>query len=162
MGADADVRGERVFLVVVDESEELLAALRFACRRVTRTGGRVALFYVVEPGDFEHWAAIKDLMGEEKRTMAEERLKVLSARVQEWTGETPILYIREGRRRDQLLKLLAEEPSISILVLGAAPGRGGPGPLVSALTSKRYSSRLRVPLTIVPGSLSEEEIDALT
>ena len=76
------------------------------------------------------------------------------------TPEMPVLYIRQGSRRDELLKLLAEEPSISILVLAASAGPGGPGPLISALTGK-YNKQLRIPLTIVPGTLSEQEIDAL-
>jgi hypothetical protein len=56
--------------------------------------------------------------------------------------------------------LIAEEPMISILVLGAATGPKGPGPLVSAVTGK-FVGRLRVPVTIVPGNLSVEEIDGI-
>jgi hypothetical protein len=70
----------------------------------------------------------------------------------------PVLYVREGERRDELLKLIDEEPTISILVLGAATGPRGPGPLVSALTSK-FVGKLRVPITIVPGNLSLEDVD---
>lgn len=151
----------RVFLVVVDESEELHVALRFACRRAQRTGGRVALLYVMEPSDFAHWMAVEKVMEAEQRTVAEEHLQRLSSMVMEWTGEMPVLFIREGSRRDELLRLMDEEPAISILVLGAARTPGGPGPLISALTGK-YSEHLHVPLTIVPGTLSEEEIDALS
>jgi hypothetical protein len=73
----------------------------------------------------------------------------------------PILYVREGNVRDELLKLVDEEPSISILVLAADAGTGGPGPLVTALTGK-FAGKLHIPLTIVPGSLTEEEVDAIT
>ena len=41
----------RVFLVVVDDSEEMLVALRFACMRAKSVGGRVALFRDIEPSD---------------------------------------------------------------------------------------------------------------
>ena len=37
----------RVFLVVVDESKELQAALHYAARRAAHTGGRIALLYVI-------------------------------------------------------------------------------------------------------------------
>ena len=77
------------------------------------------------------------------------------------TGKLPVLYIREGRRRDEVLALIDEEPAISILVLGTATDRQDPGPLVSYLIS-RMSDQLRVPLTLVPGQLSEEESDRLT
>ena len=151
---------QRVFLVVVDESEEMGVALHFAARRAQHTGGRVAMLYVIEPTDFQHWMSVGNLMREEARSEAEQLLQRLAAKVNELTGQMPVLYLREGNRRDELLKLIDEEPSISILVLGADTGQGGPGPLVSAL-SGRFAARLRVPLTIVPGSLSREQIDAV-
>ncbi|RMD63863.1 MAG: universal stress protein [Alphaproteobacteria bacterium] len=136
-------------------------ALRFACRRALKTGGRVALLYVVEPADFQHWQAVGDLMREEARNEGEQVLQRLAAQVNELAGAIPILYVREGNVRDELLKLLEEEPSISILVLGANTGARGPGPLVSALTGKLVG-KLRVPMTIVPGNLSDEDIDAIS
>ncbi len=151
---------ERVFLVVVDQSEELQVALRFAARRAQHTGGRVAMLYVIEPADFQHWMTVGDLMREEARSEAEQLLQRLATRVNELTGQLPILYLREGDRRDELLQLIDEEPSIQILVLAANVGQGGPGPLVSALTG-RFLSRLRIPMTIVPGSLSDEDIDSI-
>lgn len=152
---------QRVFLVVVDDSAELRVALRYACRRAVRTGGRVSLLYVIEPEAFLHWSSAERLREEEDRAQAEQRLQELSTKVVEWTGDMPTLYIRKGLRRDELLKLLDEEPNISVLVLGSAAGRRGPGPLITALT-RRYAGRLHVPLTIVPGSLTDEQIDALT
>lgn len=150
----------RTFLVIVDPTPEMNVALRFAARRAQKTGGRVALLYVVEPTDFQHWMAVEDLMEKERRMEAEEVLQEHSDKVTEWTGELPILLVREGRPQEALLKLLDEDPSISILVLGADTGPKGPGPLVSAIAGK-LAGRLRVPVTIVPGSLSEEEVDAL-
>ncbi len=153
--------GERVFLVVVDETEEMNVALRFACRRARHTGGRVALLYVIEPAEFQHWMAVEDLMREEARTGGEQLLQRLAAQVNELVGSIPILYVREGKVRDELFKLLEEEPHVSILVLGANPGSRGPGPLVSAVTGKMIG-KLRVPVTIVPGNLSDDEIDMIS
>jgi nucleotide-binding universal stress UspA family protein len=152
---------DRVFLVVADDSAELEVALRYACRRARKTRGRVALLAVVEPGDYQHWMAVGDLMKEEARQAAEQMLQKLAERVNEWTGTMPILYVREGARGDELLQLIEEEPSISILVLGANPGPKGPGPLVSMLTGKMVG-RLRVPITIVPGNLTLEDVDKVS
>ena len=152
---------DRVFLVVVDETEEMQVALRFACLRARRTGGRVALLYVIEPADFQHWRAVEELMREEARSEGEQLLQRLAAQVNELVGAIPILYVREGKVADELFKLLDEEPQISILVLGANTGSRGPGPLVSALTGKMVG-KLRVPVTIVPGNLSDEAIDSIT
>ena len=102
--------GERVFLVVVDETEELHVALRYAARRAMATGGRVALFYVIEPSGFGHWIAVEDLMEKEMRLQAEETLKKHSDTVMGMTGQIPALYIREGNRLDALLDLLGQRP----------------------------------------------------
>jgi nucleotide-binding universal stress UspA family protein len=153
-------QAHRVFLVVVDQSAELKLALRFAARRARATGGRVAMLYVTEPAEAE-WLGVGDIMREERRAEAEQRLQELSTQVQTLSGEMPILYVREGNVREELLKLIDEEPSISILVLAADASSGGPGPLVTAMTGK-FASKLHVPLTIVPGSLTDEEVDAIT
>ena len=152
---------DRVFLVVVDESEEMRVALRYAARRAQHTGGRVALLHVIEPAELQHWMSVETLMREERREEAEALLQKLAATVAELAGTMPVIYIREGRRRDELLALIDEEQSISILVLAASTASDGPGPLITALTGKLVN-KLRVPVTIIPGNLSDTQIDALT
>jgi nucleotide-binding universal stress UspA family protein len=151
----------RVFLVVVDDSPEMRAALRFACRRAKSSNGQVALLRVIEPGDYQHFAALGNLMVAEARQDAEDLLNRLAGEVNDMSGHLPVLFVREGNPREELLKVIAEEPSISVLVLAADTGSGGPGPLVTALSGK-YVGKLRVPLTIVPGSLTDEQIDRVT
>ena len=151
----------RVMLVVIDESAEHHVALRFAALRAAHTGGRVAMLYVIEPQDSQQWKAVEDLMREERRAEAEATIKQLSEQVFEWSGSMPAIFLREGKMREELLKLIEEEPSISILVLGAATGPEGPGPLVTHLAGK-IAGRLRIPVTIVPGGLTDEQIAALT
>lgn len=151
---------DRVFLVVVDDTDEMKVALRYACARSRKTNGRVALLYVTEGSEFQHWMAVGDLMREEARSEGEQILQRWAAQVMEETGKMPVVHLREGSRRQELLQLIDEEPSISILVLGANPGPRGPGPLVSALTGK-FVGKLHVPLTIVPGNMSDEEIDKI-
>ena len=150
----------RVFLVVVDESPEMQTALRYACRRAKRTGGRVALLYVMHPPEGQQWGAVVDLMREEARQEAE----VLVARYADvaatLTGQPPAIHIREGKSREELLKLIAEDRSISVLVLGSSSTNEGPGPLVTAFVGKA-GNLLRIPLTIVPGGLTEAEVDAI-
>jgi len=151
----------RVFLVVVDESEELQTALHYAARRAAHTGGRLALLYVIEPSELQHWISIEKLAHEEQREEAEQLLQRLCEEIAPVAGTMPIVFIREGHRRDELLALIAEEPSISILVLAAGTGPEGPGPLISYLTGKP-AARLRVPITIVPGDLTAEQLDAVS
>ena len=161
MSGEAERKDQRVFLVVIDQSPELRNALRYACRRAKRTGGRVAMLYVMEPPEGQQWGSVVDLMRQEARQQAEAEAAKHADEVMEMTGQPPATHIREGSSREQLIKLINEDKSISVLVLGAASGSGGPGPLVTALAGK-FGSQLRIPLTIVPGALSETEIDAIS
>ena len=105
--------------------------------------------------------AVGDLMREEAREEAEGLMQKLSAEVKEWSGKYPVVHMREGDIREELEKILDEEESISVLVLAASTESSGPGPLISYLVGKG-GSRLRVPVTIVPGSLGDEEIVAIS
>ncbi len=105
--------------------------------------------------------AIGDKMREEAREEAEEMVQVVASVVQKRTGKMPVCFIREGKVREEVVKIINEETHISLLVLGAASGSDGPGPLVSYLVEK-MAGELRVPVTIVPGNLSDEQIDAIS
>lgn len=153
---------ERIFLVVVDDSPELKVALRYACLRARKSHGRVALLYVIEPAELQSWLMVEDLMREEQRAEAEQKLQKLARDVNALTGTMPILHIREGNRRDALLSLIDEEPRLSILILAASTGQEGPGPLISYFMTARGLTRLRIPLTIVPGGLSDAQLDTIT
>lgn len=151
---------QRVFLVVVDDTEEMHVALRYACRRARHTGGRVALLHVIEPADPQPFRQVAELILAEQRAQAEELMQKMSSEVVELSGQLPVVHLRNGDRADQLLNLIEEEPDVSILVLAAGTGSEGPGPLISQLVG-RLSGRLRVPITVVPGVLSDEQIDLL-
>lgn len=148
----------RVFLVIVDESPELKIALRYASRRAAKTNGRVAMCYVIEPSDYQEWVGVSNLIRDEARTQAEAVMQKMAGDVQKISGNFPILYFREGDRQEEVMKLIDEEPTISILVLGAATGAKGPGPLISTLMGKAIG-KLRIPITIVPGNLTEADIE---
>jgi nucleotide-binding universal stress UspA family protein len=150
----------RTFLCVIDETEELHQALRYACRRARSTRGRVALLYVIEPVEYQHWMAVGHIMAEERREQAEEMLQVVSSVVQKLSGTTPVVYIREGKITDQLMQLLATEKELSILVLAAANRSDQPGRIVAHVLKRL--GKLPIPVTIVPGDLSDAQIDAIS
>jgi hypothetical protein len=68
--------------------------------------------------------------------------------------------VREGKSREAVLGLLKDDPDIMVLVLASSPGREGPGPLVS-LVAQQAQMAYPIPVTIVPGSLSDSDIDEL-
>ena len=151
----------RVFLAVVDETPEHRIAVRYAARRAAHTAGRLAMLYVIEPTDLQHFMAIEELARAERREAAEALLQGLCEEIAPIAGAMPIVFIREGRRTDELLALINEEPTISVLVLAAGTGAEGPGPLVSSPAGKA-AARLRIPIAIVPGGLSIDQLDALS
>ena len=146
----------REFLVVVDDSIELDAAIRYACGRARSTGGKIALLYVydVDP-DFMHYEFVKELADKEARQSAEGNLRVFAQRVLKETGREPDLYVRKGNGRDQLFKLVKERPALSMLILGSAVGKK-PGPLVEAVTGK-FAGKIGLPVTLVPGKRRRRE-----
>lgn len=156
--ADAPKRVNRVLLCVLDDSEELDIALDYASMRSRRTGARVGLLYVLEqPDDFQHWAAVGDLMREEARAEAERRLLQAAERVKRLSGMTPILYVGEGERGEAVVQQVLDDPDIAFLILAAATGNQGPGPLITQITG-RAIGRLHIPVVVVPGNMSDEEI----
>ena len=150
----------KFFLVVVDETEELHQALHFACARAKSIDANIALVYVITPNDFGHWASVDALMREEAREQAEEIIKTHSEYANSFTGKTPLVYIREGETTDQILQLIEEEEQICQLVLGANTKSDSAGPIVNYITGKG-AARCKIPVVIVPGNLTDAQIEAL-
>ncbi|PRX37500.1 Nucleotide-binding universal stress protein, UspA family [Meinhardsimonia xiamenensis] len=150
----------RKFLVVLDDSRECLNAMRFAALRAAKTGGGVQIIAIIPPEEFQHWIGVGDIMREEARERIHAHFEVFAKWMRDKVGVNPELVIREGEPVPQILAQIEEDPEIGVLVLGAGTEKSGPGPLVSQLT--RASGTLPVPITIVPGNLSKEQLEAVT
>jgi nucleotide-binding universal stress UspA family protein len=152
--------GVRKLVVVADDSSECRLALRYATRRAQRTRGRLSLLYVMEPLAGQQWMAVEARMREEARDEAERVLFALACEVEKLGGAMPELVIREGVLSEEVLAFICGEPEIRLLVLGARIHREGPSPLVGGIAGGSVIA-YPVPVTIVPGALSPEAIDAL-
>ncbi len=155
--ATQHVPGRAKYLVCVDSSAHARVAVRFACLRARHTNGHVVLLTAIEPAEFEHWMAVRNVMLEEKRDEAEHLLQDLAAEVNEWAGLMPELMVREGHIGDEILAAVEEDPMISFLVVGAAPPPARRGKLISWLASQ-LAGRLSIPLVIVPGDLTDQKL----
>jgi nucleotide-binding universal stress UspA family protein len=150
----------RKFLVILDDSQECLNAMRFAAMRAARTGGGVEVLAVIPPEEFNHWIGVSDIMRSEARESIEVHFEVFAKWMRDRQGIDPELVIREGEPIKEILAQVKDDPEIGVLVLGADTDKKGPGPLVSQLTKNAGS--LPVPITIVPGDLSKERLEAIT
>lgn len=150
----------RKFLVIADDSPEFGAALHYACRRAKTTGGTVTLLRVIEPAEFEHWSGVRDEMQRQLRQEAEAVLQRAAEQVMQDLGRSPeFLIMEQGDTKSAIRAAVAADPDIKILVLAAAAGGRGPGPLVSSIAKDGVSwGSRKIPVTVVPGDLTRDEI----
>ena len=147
----------------VSSAPEFQVALKFACRRARSTGGHVALLRVIEPEYFEHWSGVREEIERQAREEAEAVLQKSAELVVAETGLPPEFIIKHAENvRIALRDVISNDPAIKILVLAAAAGGRGPGPLVASLVKEGVQWGVRkVPVTLVPGDLTDEEIAEL-
>jgi nucleotide-binding universal stress UspA family protein len=150
----------RKFLVVLDDSRECLNAMRFAAMRASHTGAGVTILSVIPPDEFNHWIGVGEIMRQEARERIHAHFEVFAKWMRDRQNVNPELVIREGEPVKEILAQINDDPSVGVLVLGAGTDNKGPGPLVTQLT--RQSGSLPVPITIVPGDLSKEKLEAIT
>lgn len=150
----------RKFLVILDDSRECLNAMRFAAMRAAKTGGAVQILSVIPPEEFNHWIGVSDIMREEARERITVHYEVFAKWMRDRQNVDPELIIREGEAVTEILAQIKDDPEVGVLVLGAGVDRKGPGPLVTQLS--RSAGTLPVPITIVPGDMSKERLEAIT
>ncbi|GAA0381020.1 universal stress protein [Brevundimonas terrae] len=152
----------RKFLVVVDDTPEMNAAMGYAAQRARSTGGRVVLLRVTPAATDEHWSGVRDEIRRQNREEAEALLARLSDKVVERSGHAPVFIIAEGDPLAAIRRAAAEDPDIKILVLAAASGSRGPGPIVSAILKQGVGVEGRkLPVTIVPAEMTDADIEDL-
>lgn len=150
----------RVYLVIIDETDEALVALRFASHRAAKTDGSVHLLALVPQQDFNAFAGVQATIEEEARARAEALVTAAAGNILSESGRMPVIAVRQGEGEKVVRDYLAEHPEVSALVLGAA-GEGGPGPLVSYFAGT-HVGQMPCPVFVIPGSLSQDEIDRVS
>jgi nucleotide-binding universal stress UspA family protein len=149
------------WLVVIDDTPECDRAVYFACRRAMRVGAGVVMLRVIETQDRnQQWLGVADIMKAEAHEEANAALERAASRANGLTGITPERVVREGPVADEILGLIEDDEDIAILVLAAGTSKDGPGPLVSSLG--KSVGEYPIPIAIVPGHLTDEELDAMT
>lgn len=149
----------RVYLVIVDETEEAHVALRFASRRAAKTGGTLHLLALVPKQAFNAFGAVQATIEEEARDRAEVLANSAAGELMHESGQMPQIAVRVGDGKTVINDYLKDHEEVAALVLGAA-AEGAPGPLVTHFSANAGS--LQCPLFIIPGGLTAEEIDRLS
>lgn len=157
---ETSARSNATFLVGVSDTAESDAALRFACLRAKRRHARVAMLHVIEPADFQGILSISEVMRQEQHEAAQELLQKKMRQSTEWGGIAPGVLLREGKVHEELIKATLENGDIIAVVLGAHHESKRGSKLIGALLS-RIGQDLLVPLILVPGNLTDAQIEML-
>jgi nucleotide-binding universal stress UspA family protein len=149
------------YLIVVDDSVECDRAIYYASRRASRNNAILLMLRVIETKDrHQQWLGVADIMRAEAHEEANAVLDRHAARASSITGVMPERVIREGEKAQELLKLIEEDEDIAVLVLAAAAGKEGPGPMVANLA--KSAGEFPIVVGIVPGHLSDEDLDTMS
>jgi len=148
-------------LVIVDDTAEWDRAVYYASRWAIRGGGGVVMLRIIEIEDQnQQWLGVADIMRAEAHEDANAALDRASGRANGIAAITPERVIREGDPTEQILDVIDKDADIAMLVLAANPGAEGPGPLITMM-AKTVGS-FPIPVTIISGDLSDQDIDALS
>lgn len=150
----------RKFLVLLDDSRECLNAMRFAAMRAAKSQGAVVILSVIATNDIQHGFGVADVMRAEARERIEAHFEVFAKWMRSRPGIEPELVIREGDTAEELLAQIAEDGEIGVLVLGLSGDKGGQNPVLTRLM--RDPTGLPCAITLVPGDLSKERLEAIT
>ena len=151
---------EDVYLIVANNNEEFALSLRYTARLAAANNAHVGILATIDEQEFQHWQNVENMMRRELRDKTEKEVWTIAKKVQSLNGQIPVIYVREGKSEDAVLKTLEEEPNIKMIILTGSVASGGPGKLVDYFTSKGLS-KLKVPLVLVPGNIQTHEIDEL-
>jgi Universal stress protein family len=148
-------------LVIADESPEFPAALAYGSLLAKATGWRLIMLRVIEPAEPAPWAVVSEEMRRQAMSHAESLTQRFAAEVWAECGIEAERIIRQGELKPEVRRFIEEEPAVNVVVLAAAGGNRGPGPLVASLAKAQGLGGRAVPVMVVPGVLSKAEIRAL-
>ncbi len=148
-------------LVLVDDTPEWERAVYYATRWAVRSGGSVVMLRVIETSDLnQQWLGVAEIMRAEAEADANAAIDRAAGRAYAVAAITPERAIREGDAITQILDVIDKDADICMLVLAAGTGAEGAGPVIATLA--KSAGTFPIPLVIIPGNLSDEEIDGLS
>lgn len=146
----------RTFLVIIDESDEARAALRFAARRAVQVGGAVHLLALVTQQNFSAFGGVQATIEQEARDRSEVLAHGVAGNLLAESGVMPTISVKIGNGPKLVTEFLENHKEVAALVLGAAKG-ASPGPLVTHFAAQ--AGNLPCPLYVIPFGYDEKSSD---
>ncbi len=148
------------FIVCVDRSDASRVAMRFACIKASKCNGLVDMLHVMEPPESDALLGVAKTMRDETRAAAELMAQDLCQEANELAQITPSILLREGKVGEEILKAAVEDPDVKMLVVGVNSGSKR-GKLLAWLSTQMGESLL-IPVLLVPGNLTDQQIEELS
>tara|TARA_B100001248_G_C27264261_1_gene399937 strand:- start:167 stop:634 length:468 start_codon:yes stop_codon:yes gene_type:complete len=140
-------------LVYVDESEEFLEAMKYACELAQTDSLGIILLYIIQDENFRHWKGVENIMREEQKNEAKEVLEKYILYIKDNYKLHVKSYIKTGEKLEVLIKTLkGKRTKVKNLVLGLAMDKTENNKVISSLTGI-LRKKLTLPIIIVPGKV---------
>ena len=150
------------FLVCVDDTEHARVAVRLACSKARKIAASIDLLRVIDSTDFQNFLLSPAKMREERRREAARVLQIMSDEAMSYADMKVGKIIKEGVIGEKIVETVEEDNRTNMLIVGASPGAGGnTKKLITWLTSQ-LGERLLTPILIVPGNLTNHQIEELS
>ncbi|MET3589577.1 nucleotide-binding universal stress UspA family protein [Bartonella silvatica] len=150
---------KKKILVIIDETSECRRAVAFAAQHAQNTKRTLVLLCVVDSVEFQHFLGVKDIMRTESTQSAHKVLKEIANEVRATHALKTEIIMREGKKVDEISKLIDEDKSIALIVLAASEQADGPGPLVQLIANR--GTAFSIPVTVIPSNIADEDIEAI-
>lgn len=150
---------KRKVLVIIDETPECRRAVAFAAQYAQNTNRTLVLLCVVDSSDFQHFLGVNNVMRSESTQIAHKVLGEIAHNVRATHALQTQIVIREGKKIDEISKLIEEDKEIALIVLAASGHSEGPGPLVQLIGNR--GAAFSIPVTIIPSNLADEDVESI-
>lgn len=148
-------------LLCIDDTYHSRVALRFACSKARNASCPVEIIHIVNPADFNTFFAVADVMRQEKHQEAQGLLESFAEQAAREYGITPSLVLKEGLIGETVINMVAEDQDINMLIIGKSPDPAANKGVLSLLVYE-LAGKLPIPIMIIPGNLTEQQIEELT
>lgn len=149
----------RRYLVCASNNSASRATLKLACVKAKHHGGSVTVAHAIPPADMQTLFTVADRLKNEQRAEAEKFLSEMCEEAFALTGLMPDISILEGKIGEEIISTAMEDKDIMLLMIGLAEDSGR-GKLVEWLSSQ-IGKKLLVPMMVVPGNLTDEQIQRI-
>lgn len=149
------------YLVCINKEEYSITALKFACEKAKKNNGSLIMLHIIEPINYQSLGTVEEKMRQEKRTEAENLLQELCEMTVEKYHITPVVIFKEGRIEEEIIKVIEEDNTISMLIVGSATESSPKSKILPPLVSE-MGKKIFLPMLIVPGNLTDHQIKLLS